>query len=437
MTQSVAGSLWKNISMSPNAIGSDAAARRLLYSDYLTAAIAAGSGVLFPVLLWLSKSVGLSLVELDFNQIAVLTIVQIFSGMCLVLWRHYKVLCIGIFLVVLVIFGFIGGMEIGFQGLSVAFLCALSGYSLKMSRALIILALITGADSIGLVLNWWYLGDVQLSDIRVGAVLTFLNGLAIIIFGAWLQARRRNDLLEIENLNQRHLRNVERAVAAERRRLAGELHDVAAHHLAAITVQAAALRHLIDHDPTAAKDAAAQLRHQAKLTLSGMRTVVESLREAGDTPGLADIPELIETVHDLGVAVVLDKPEKDPDVTREVDAASYRIVQQGISNALQHAPGSRITVLLSASDWLTITVRNTAPTREGELGSGGAGLQLMAERVNNLGGHLNTTATAEGGWELSVRLPLNQGDKTQSEPTEVDLSSQQKRSLAYAREEQR
>ena len=122
------------------------------------------------------------------------------------------------------------------------------------------------------------------------------------------------------------------------------------------------------------------------------------------------MPALVNTIRELGISIQLQMPERLPQLYRQVDAAAYRVVQQGISNALQHAPGADITVVVTEADMLRITVLNTAATRQPDLGVGGAGLQLMTERVMGLGGQLRAEPTRDGGWELVATLPLKVDD---------------------------
>ena len=117
----------------------------------------------------------------------------------------------------------------------------------------------------------------------VNALVTLAIYLVPMLGGAALASSRRYEHSRQELLRREHGRQLEVALIQERRRLAGELHDVAAHHLVGIVVQAAALERLIDRDPQTAREAAQQLRRQAKETLSGLRSVVGLLRSDAET----------------------------------------------------------------------------------------------------------------------------------------------------------
>ena len=271
----------------------------------------------------------------------------------------------------------------------------------------------------------------------VNALVTLAIYLVPMLGGAALASSRRYEHSRQELLRREHGRQLEVALIQERRRLAGELHDVAAHHLAGIVVQAAALERLIDRDPQTARDAAQQLRRQAKETLSGLRSVVGLLRsdeEAEESsPGLRDLPELVASTRALGVDVELldggllgdepgdgtthttssGAPSRDtaariPVLSQRADTAIFRVAQQAISNALQHAPGAPITVEVRRLETaLELTVLNGPAHRPStDPGGGGTGLTVMRERADAVGGSLHAGPVEGGGWRVRLVLPL-------------------------------
>ena len=278
----------------------------------------------------------------------------------------------------------------------------------------------------------------QLHMVKV--LVTLAICLVPMLGGAALASNRRYEHSRQELLRREHGRQLEVALIQERRRLAGELHDVAAHHLAGIVVQAAALERLIDRDPQTAREAAQQLRRQAKETLSGLRSVVGLLRsdeEAEESsPGLRDLPELVASTRALGVDVELldggllgDEPGDGtthttsggvpsgdaaacmPVLSQRADTAVFRVAQQSISNALQHAPGAPITVeLRRTEDSLELSVLNGPAHRPStDPGGGGTGLTVMRERADAVGGSLHAGPVEGGGWRVRLVLPLAQG----------------------------
>ena len=258
----------------------------------------------------------------------------------------------------------------------------------------------------------------------VNALVTLAIYLVPMLGGAALASSRRYEHSRQELLRREHGRQLEVALIQERRRLAGELHDVAAHHLAGIVVQAAALERLIDRDPQMARDAAKQLRRQAKETLSGLRSVVGLLRsdkEAEESsPGLRDLPELVTSTRALGVDIellnggILSGGADEADVGDALilsplaDTAVFRVTQQAISNALQHAPGAPITVeLRRAEDSLELSVLNGPAHRPStDPGGGGTGLTVMRERTDAVGGSLQAGPVEGGAWRVRLVLPL-------------------------------
>ena len=275
----------------------------------------------------------------------------------------------------------------------------------------------------------------QLAMTRV--LVTLAACLLPMLGGAALASSRRYEHSRQELLRREHGRQLEVALIQERRRLAGELHDVAAHHLAGIVVQAAALERLIDRDPQTARDAAQQLRRQAKETLSGLRSVVGLLRSDEEveesTPGLRDLSELVASTRALGVDIDLfddgllgdepggattrstssGAPSRDtaariPVLSQRADTAVFRVAQQAISNALQHAPGAPITVEVRRLETaLELSVLN-GPARRlpTDPGGGGTGLTVMRERADAVGGVLQAGPVEGGGWRVRLVLPL-------------------------------
>ena len=281
--------------------------------------------------------------------------------------------------------------------------------------------------------NQWELAMTRVLVNLAACLLPMLGGAA-------LASSRRYEHSRQELLRREHGRQLEVALIQERRRLAGELHDVAAHHLAGIVVQAAALERLIDRDPQTARDAAQQLRRQAKETLSGLRSVVGLLRSDEEveesTPGLRDLPELVASTRVLGVDIDLfddgllgdepgdattrstssGAPSRDtaariPVLSQRADTAVFRVAQQAISNALQHAPGAPITVEVRRLETaLELTVLNGPAHRPStDPGGGGTGLTVMRERADAVGGSLHAGPVEGGGWRVRLVLPLAQG----------------------------
>ena len=346
------------------------------------------------------------------------------EGLALVLWRSRPLLCQALVwsaevaTVLLLPAGYVAG---GYGQLVVSFGMGMRFPLRRTAPLLTALSLTYSAVDI------WRRSPEPWQLHMVNALVTLAIHLVPMLGGAALASSRKYEHFRQELQLREHERQLESALIQERRRLAGELHDVAAHHLAGIVVQAAALERLIDRDPQMARDAAKQLRRQAKETLSGLRSVVGLLRsdkEAEESsPGLRDLPELVTSTRALGVDIellnggILSGGADEADVGDALilsplaDTAVFRVTQQAISNALQHAPGSPITVeLRRAEDSLELSVLNGPARRPPtDPGGGGTGLTVMRERTDAVGGSLQAGPVEGGGWRVRLVLPLAQG----------------------------
>ncbi|WP_314158205.1 histidine kinase [Actinomyces oris] len=358
------------------------------------------------------------------------------EGLALVLWRSRPLVCQALVWSAEVATSLLlpaGYVASGYGQLVVSFSMGMRFPLRRTAAALTALSLAYSA-----VDNWrdppnqWELAMTRVLVNLAACLLPMLGGAA-------LASSRRYEHSRQELLRREHGRQLEVALIQERRRLAGELHDVAAHHLAGIVVQAAALERLIDRDPQTARDAAQQLRRQAKETLSGLRSVVGLLRSDEEveesTPGLRDLSELVASTRALGVDIELldgglldgepgeaasvrasgsaptDAPTGMPILSAMAEAAVFRVVQQAISNALQHAPGAPITVEVRRLETaLELTVLNGPAHRPStDPGGGGTGLTVMRERADAVGGSLHAGPVEGGGWRVRLVLPLAQG----------------------------
>ncbi len=221
--------------------------------------------------------------------------------------------------------------------------------------------------------------------------------------------RRLADHNELLERNQELVRR--EAVRAERDRIARELHDVIAHSVSAMVVQTSAAEDLVHTDPDRAARVLADVAATGRHALTETGRLLHVLRDEADelamgpTPGLDDLPALVEGFRDSGLDVDLDVPERLPALAPGVDVSVYRIVQEALTNALKHGSGRRATVRLStAPGTLAIDATNPAGAHPVAPGSG-LGLLGMAERVSLLGGQLSHGADG-GEYRLTVRVPV-------------------------------
>ncbi|ROO86868.1 signal transduction histidine kinase [Actinocorallia herbida] len=202
------------------------------------------------------------------------------------------------------------------------------------------------------------------------------------------------------------------AVLEERSRIARELHDVVAHHMSVIALQAEAAPYKIHDLPEPARETFALLRDEARSALTETRRMVGLLRagseaaERAPQPGADRIPELLDAHEGLRVSLEVRGAHRTlPDA---VDLSAYRIVQEALSNAARYAPGSSVEVEVHyLPHELRLEIRDDGAKEEPQPGNGGHGLLGMRERVAMLGGSLKTGPRPEGGWSVSAGLPLD------------------------------
>jgi len=239
-------------------------------------------------------------------------------------------------------------------------------------------------------------------------------------FSPWLVAWLVGALVRSQVLHvaQRRAARAElevRAAVEERNRIARELHDVIAHSVSVMTVQASAVRRRLTPDQVAERQALETVEAVGREALVEMRRVVGMLRQDDDdfdrhpAPGLGELEALVAKFWDAGLPVTLHVAGDAPFQTPGVDLTGYRIVQEGLTNALRHAvsPHEVEVTVTHGTDDIVITIRDdgsaVAPHAEP-----GHGLLGMRERVSLYGGTLIARPRERGGFELIARLPRAQ-----------------------------
>ncbi|SCF97188.1 Histidine kinase [Streptomyces sp. MnatMP-M17] len=208
-----------------------------------------------------------------------------------------------------------------------------------------------------------------------------------------------------------------RRVAEERLRIARDLHDVVAHHIALVNVQAGVASHVMDKRPDQAKEALAHVREASRSALSELRATVGLLRQSGDpaaptepAPGLQHLDGLLDTFRNAGLPVRFaangtDHPARLP---AAVDLAAYRIIQEALTNVRKHAgPGAKAEVsVVRVGATVEITVLDDGEGTGEPADGGGHGLLGMRERVTALGGTLTAGPRYGGGFRTQAILPV-------------------------------
>jgi signal transduction histidine kinase len=203
-----------------------------------------------------------------------------------------------------------------------------------------------------------------------------------------------------------------RAVADERARIARELHDVVGHSVSVMTVQASAVRMRLEDDQGQVREALEVVERTGREALAEMRRMVGVLRHPEEAPALAPQPSLeqlerlVEHTREAGLPVEL-RIEGDPvPLPAGIDLTAYRLVQEGLTNAIKHAGAKRAEVLVRYADGKVELTVSDDGTGKGDGDGGGHGLVGMRERVSVYGGDLEAGPQPEGGFRLRAILPV-------------------------------
>ncbi|UGY91181.1 sensor histidine kinase [Streptomyces gobiensis] len=253
-------------------------------------------------------------------------------------------------------------------------------------------------------------------------LLIVLSGV-VLFLGAVIRERAeaQRRLAEQETISEAE--RARRTLLEERTRIARELHDVVAHHMSVITVQADSAPYRIGGLPKAAEEEFGTIAATARESLSEMRRLLGVLRseetqgERVPQPGLAQIGQLVDATVRAGVPVelTLDAADELPRrLSPAVGLSAYRIVQEALANVVRHAPGADTRVSVSANETnLTVLVVNAAsatPSAPLESTGTGHGLVGMRERVRLVDGTLDTGPLPDGGFKVAAQLPLTPPD---------------------------
>ncbi|MGW2748898.1 sensor histidine kinase [Streptomyces sp. NPDC001450] len=217
-----------------------------------------------------------------------------------------------------------------------------------------------------------------------------------------------------------------RRVAEERLRIARDLHDVVAHHIALVNVQAGVAAHVMDRRPDQAKEALAHVREASRSALNELRATVGLLRQSGDpeaptepAPGLSRLDDLAGTFRSAGLPVEVARTDHGTELPAAVDLAAYRIVQEALTNVQKHAgTDARAEVsVVRVGPNIEVTVLDDGTGAAPEPGAGGGhGLLGMRERVTALRGTLTTGPRYGGGFRVHAILPVKTRTTAPGEP---------------------
>jgi signal transduction histidine kinase len=268
--------------------------------------------------------------------------------------------------------------------------------------------------TVGVIVNEWG---------HLGQVIPHLAVVAI----AWLVGdnlrTRRAYLAQLEEraarLEREREQQATRATLEERARIARELHDVIAHNVSVMVVQASAGEDVFDSDPGRAREALAAVASTGRDALGELRRLLGVIRPGEEEalsyapqPGIDGLGELIEQVRDTGLAVELSVDGEQRGLPEATSLCAYRIVQEALTNTLKHAAATRVRVTLRYDPGeLTVRVSDNGRgvTDAAANGSGGGhGLIGMYERVALFGGEMQAGPSADGGYRVTARLPMQE-----------------------------
>jgi signal transduction histidine kinase len=235
---------------------------------------------------------------------------------------------------------------------------------------------------------------------------------ALVAGAPWVAGRA----IRHRRLNETRLEHekaeAEAAIVEERSRIARELHDVVAHSISVMVLQARGGRRVLEADPSEARDAFAVIERTGHQALEEMRRLLGMLRASDEElalapqPSLQQLDRLIEQVRTAGLPVEVTVEGRPGELPPGVDLSAYRIVQEALTNALKHAGPARARVTVRyREDELELEIADDGPGI-GDGGGSGHGLIGMRERVSVYGGDLQAGRRPEGGYALRARLPL-------------------------------
>jgi signal transduction histidine kinase len=268
--------------------------------------------------------------------------------------------------------------------------------------------------TVGVIVNNWGHGGQVIPHLAVVAI-AWLVGDNLRTRRAYLaQLEERAARLEREREQQ-----ATRATLEERARIARELHDVIAHNVSVMVVQASAGEDVFDSDPGRAREALAAVASTGRDALGELRRLLGVIRPGeqealsfAPQPGIGRLGELIEQVHDTGLAVELSIEGEQRDLPEATSLCVYRIVQEALTNTLKHAGATRAQVSLRYDpDELRVRVSDDGRgTTDAAANGGGEGHGLigMRERVALFGGQVQAGRSPDGGYCVTARLPVQQ-----------------------------
>lgn len=359
----------------------------------LPLALVLAAGSLVPALHGLGTQVG-DLPNRPYDALAVVAVVL--QSLPLVLRRRWPDVCLALVAAGFAIDQLRGYHTFAGTGLAIAVL-SMGAHLDRFRRTAI--AVITAAYAVLAVAL-----DRNGGGERPDEYVTFYLALGVVWgMGAWLRSTRAAEA-------ERRLRVAADTRAAERARIARELHDVVTHHVTAMVVQAEAARYLTAA-PDRLDETLTAITGTGRRAITDLRHLLDVLNpdHGGEsrTPSIDDLGTLVEQTRRAGQPVEFTEEGKPARSTGNAEFTTYRVVQEALTNALKYAHGSRTEVRVHyGEEEITVEVGNDGSgSRSGAPGGGGRGLTGLGERVGTLGGEFSAGARADGGFTVRARIP--------------------------------
>ena len=250
--------------------------------------------------------------------------------------------------------------------------------------------------------------DTRPDEVSLTVKLSLVAGWLLVVLAVAEVVRSRRDAFRERARAEDEER--QRLVGEQRLELAQEMHDVLAHHISLINVQAGVALHLIDEQPERARPALAEIKSASREALRELRGALDILRRGieaprAPAPRLAELDRLVATVAASGLDVTLDDAGRPEELPAAVELAAYRIVQEALTNVSRHSGADSARVTLRYGDELTVEVVDDGV---GGVPIAGNGITGMRERATSLGGALAAGPAPGGGFRVAARLPVTE-----------------------------
>lgn len=369
------------------------------------------------------------------TAVAVLTVLTTAQSMVVCVRRTTPLLCLSAVVAAQVAIIALLPADLAFQGMAAFFVAYTCGALLPLRQLLRVIVTVTAVLGLfGVLFALPPLASLSPPAQVPGPLLAGLGRAlsSLIAFGVLgligndIAVRRRFARLERLRAVEMEKERTERAIRDERTRMARELHDVAAHHLSGMVVQAGAAEKLVGRDAPAVAETIGWIRVQGKETLENMRLVVGALRGAGEqpcgedgstsssdgspVPGVTELDRLVAGERAQGSEVTLERTGTAHELPPAADVTFYRVAQEALANARDHAWGAWVRVELHHRASEVVLQVDNGPGSEREespTGIRGSGLLGMKERADLIGAELETGPTDSGGWRVRLTLSLD------------------------------